>query len=87
LPGYGDPRVLIGRTITVPQKYMMKAFFAEKCHHGKVDSVVRRRITDEESGEEAEPYFKIYNHKHHRIASRPNSEGEWHLYCNVTVIG
>ena len=68
LTAYGDPSVFIGRTFTVPEKYRGKAFFADMCPHGKVHSVVRRRVWDADSLEEADVYFKIYNH-HSRKAS------------------
>ena len=76
LPQYGDPAVLIGRTFTVMERYKGKATFASKCPHGKVHSVVRQPVVDEESTEGAEVYFKIYDHtKHRRKAPSPESEG------------
>jgi len=75
LASYGDPHVLVGRTFTVPKKYMQKASFAEKCPNGKIQSVARRLLVDEESTEEAEVFFKVYNHQQHRSPPVPDSEG------------
>ena len=38
----GFPQSLKGKTFTVPDSMVAKAFFGEKCKHGIIHSVVRR---------------------------------------------
>lgn len=80
LGSYGLPQTLVGRTFKVVEKYRNKASFSPQCDSGKIHSVVRRPVSDEESTESIELYFRVYDHTRYR-RQPPPLESE--AYCYV----
>jgi hypothetical protein len=69
---YGTPADFVGKEFTVPNKYLKKAFFAEKCSTGKIANVVRRVCQGDEEADE-ELYFKIYNNETYPDDQEPDA--------------
>ena len=67
----------VGKTFTVPEKYLSVAPFAAKCPTGKVCAVVRRVNVGGDDREEVEElFYKCYNHIVH-VKGPPSTSDAW----------
>ena len=58
IPRHFNAQDCVGKTFSVPEKYLNKASFGEKCPNGKILSIVRRVGAEDPN----DVFFKVYNH-------------------------
>ena len=79
IPRMGESSYYIGRTFTVPEKYVEKVEFARECATGKVVAVVRKPEDPNTY------YYKFYNYVKHRTPPRVGSHDWFYEKCAVMM--
>ena len=79
IPRMGESSYYIGRTFTVPEKYLDKIEFARECASGKVVAVVRK------PGDSNTFYYKFYNYVKHRTPPSVGSHDWFYEKCAVMM--